>query len=127
MRRRIRAAASCVYNAVARGVISERKKGTAMRSAMAAVMMILSAVAWGCAGAGGRSTGTTSTTGPATAPVSPSTTQPIRLLDGLGAVHHKVTTDSTEAQRYFDQGLAMVYGFNHDDAVRSFRQAQKLD
>ena len=35
------------------------------------------------------------------------------LYDGLGSYSHKVTTDSAEAQRYFDQGLGFLHGFNH--------------
>jgi hypothetical protein len=35
------------------------------------------------------------------------------LYDGLGSYSRKVTTDSAEAQRYFDQGLGFLHGFNH--------------
>lgn len=52
---------------------------------------------------------------------------PVKLEKGLGAVHHKVTTQSTEAQAFFDQGLAYIYAFNHDEAVRSFQKAAELD
>jgi len=45
----------------------------------------------------------------------------------LGAFSRAVTTSSPEAQRYFDQGLAFMYGFNHDEAIRSFRRAAELD
>src|SRR6476660_9854108 len=50
-----------------------------------------------------------------------------RLNSGLGEVHHQVSTKNRDAQRYFDQGLALVYGFNHDEARRSFQYAAKLD
>ena len=49
------------------------------------------------------------------------------LFEGLGTHTRKITTRSPEAQRYFDQGLAFLYGFNHDEAIRSFRQAATLD
>jgi tetratricopeptide (TPR) repeat protein len=49
------------------------------------------------------------------------------LLDGLGHLHHPVTTSKPEAQRYFDQGLTLVYGFNYEEAARSFRYAAKPD
>jgi tetratricopeptide (TPR) repeat protein len=49
------------------------------------------------------------------------------LFQGLGSVHHPVSTKSALAQRYFDQGLAFTYGFNHDEAERSFQQAAKID
>jgi len=48
-------------------------------------------------------------------------------LPGLEAVHRTVTTDSAEAQAFFDQGLALTYGFNHDEAARSYARAAKLD
>lgn len=50
-----------------------------------------------------------------------------RLYSGLGDIRHKISTSSPLAQRYFDQGLAFTYGFNHAEAVRSFRHAQELD
>jgi tetratricopeptide (TPR) repeat protein len=49
------------------------------------------------------------------------------LMEGLGTVHYKVTTSNPEAQHYFDQGLALTYGFNHAAAIRYFRRAQALD
>lgn len=49
------------------------------------------------------------------------------LLDGLGDWHLEVTTASAESQRYFDQGLRLMYAFNHDEAVRSFERAVQLD
>ncbi len=51
----------------------------------------------------------------------------VPLMKGLGIVHHVVTTRSTEAQKYFAQGLALCFGFNHDEAVRSFEEAARLD
>src|SRR5215468_271172 len=49
------------------------------------------------------------------------------LLPGLGNRHHPVSTKNPEAQRYFDQGLMLVFGFNRAEAVRSFRRAARLD
>ena len=49
------------------------------------------------------------------------------LMAGMGAVHHPVSTTDAEAQRFFDQGLAFIYGFNHDEALRSFKRAAELD
>lgn len=54
-------------------------------------------------------------------------TKPAVLIAGLGDIHHPVSTSKPEAQRFFDQGLALVYGFNHDEAVRSFKRAAELD
>jgi tetratricopeptide (TPR) repeat protein len=47
--------------------------------------------------------------------------------EGLGSYSRKITTDSPEAQRYFDQGLGFLHGFNHRAAIRAFQQAAKLD
>ena len=49
------------------------------------------------------------------------------LYDGLGDLTMPVTTRSTEAQAYFDQGLRLTWAFNHAEAWRSFRTAQGLD
>lgn len=51
----------------------------------------------------------------------------VPLWPGLGERSFPVTTASTEAQAYFDQGFALLYGFNHWEAIRSFRKAQSLD
>ncbi len=50
-----------------------------------------------------------------------------KLFEGLGAHKHPVTTQSALAQRYFDQGLILTFGFNHDAAVRSFEEAARID
>src|SRR6266404_8339040 len=49
------------------------------------------------------------------------------LYDGLGSYSRKITTDSAEAQRYFDQGFAFLHGFNHRAAIRAFQQAAEID
>jgi len=53
--------------------------------------------------------------------------KPATMIAGLGEVHHKVSTSNPEAQRFFDQGLALVYGFNHEEGIRSFNKATELD
>ena len=45
----------------------------------------------------------------------------------MGNHHHPIVTTSSEAQLYFDQGFNFVFGFNHEEAVRSFRRAAELD
>jgi len=52
---------------------------------------------------------------------------PATLTAGLGRLHHAIATKNADAQRFFDQGLTYVYGFNHDEAIRSFRRAAELD
>jgi tetratricopeptide (TPR) repeat protein len=49
------------------------------------------------------------------------------VWDGLGSLTYKITTSSPAAQAYFDQGLRLTYGFNHEEAQRAFRKAQRLD
>lgn len=49
------------------------------------------------------------------------------LLTGLGSLHYAITTSNERAQVFFDQGLRLIYGFNHAEAVRSFKEAQRLD
>jgi tetratricopeptide (TPR) repeat protein len=52
---------------------------------------------------------------------------PVPLFDGLGPHTRKVETGTAKAQLYFDQGLMFMFAFNHDEAVRAFRQAAELD
>jgi tetratricopeptide (TPR) repeat protein len=49
------------------------------------------------------------------------------LLENFGNHHHAVTTKSKDAQRFFDQGLTLCYAFNHEEAIRSFTEAARLD
>lgn len=85
--------------------------------------LALLAIGWlaGCA-SDGPNVGAVEATKPAAAsgPTAP-------LLEGLGDHHHPVDTDVALSQRYFDQGLMLAYGFNHAEAARSFREAQRLD
>lgn len=53
--------------------------------------------------------------------------KPIALLRGMGRLHHPVSTTNEMAQKYFDQGLTFIFGFNHDAAIRSFKRALALD
>ncbi len=48
-------------------------------------------------------------------------------MPGMGDVYHPVSTKNAEAQKFFNQGLAFIYGFNHEEAVRSFKRAAELD
>jgi tetratricopeptide (TPR) repeat protein len=49
------------------------------------------------------------------------------LHPGLGDYHFPITTANADAQVYFDQGIRLLYGFNHDEAARYFRRAAELD
>lgn len=59
--------------------------------------------------------------------VKPAAVRKVPLYDGLGTLSFMVTTTNPEAQRYFSQGMAFAYGFNHAAAIASFREAQRLD
>jgi tetratricopeptide (TPR) repeat protein len=59
-------------------------------------------------------------------PATASTDEP-PLMPGLGTATMKITTASVRAQKYFDQGYRLGWGFNHAEALRAFRTAQRLD
>jgi tetratricopeptide (TPR) repeat protein len=50
-----------------------------------------------------------------------------QMYDGFGNYTRSITTNSPEAQRWFNQGMQLMYGFNHDEAIRSFEMAAQLD
>ena len=49
------------------------------------------------------------------------------LLDGLGDTHHAIATRNAAAQKFFDQGLTLIFAFNHEEAILAFRKAAALD
>jgi tetratricopeptide (TPR) repeat protein len=53
--------------------------------------------------------------------------KPLTLMAGLGNWRHPVSTKNAQAQAFFDQGLRLIYAFNHDEAARSFQHAAELD
>jgi len=53
--------------------------------------------------------------------------KPVTMMAGLGNLHHPVSTKNKEAQEFFDQGLRLIYAFNHDESARSFHKAAELD
>ena len=56
---------------------------------------------------------------------SPADTVP--LYTNLGDLHHRISTSVPEAQRYFDQGMRLVFAFNHAEAIRAFEEAARRD
>ncbi len=60
-------------------------------------------------------------------PMKPALGEPPRLYDDLGNLHFRVLTRKPRAQAFFDQGLILAFGFNHAEAQRAFREAQRLD
>jgi len=87
-----------------------------MRCGHAGILALLAVVVAGNVGVAGE----TQRTGG-----DPNTREP--LFDNLGTWHHTITTKVPEAQRYFDQGLRLIYAFNHEEAIRSFEEATRLD
>lgn len=61
------------------------------------------------------------------APPAEPSSAPIPLIDGLAKVHFPVASATPQAQRYFDQGLALIYGFEYAKAARSFARGAQLD
>ena len=56
----------------------------------------------------------------------PTNPKPVTLMTGLSNLHHPVSTKVLEAQQFFDQGLRLVYAFNHEEAARAFHRVLKL-
>lgn len=50
-----------------------------------------------------------------------------RILPGLGDLQYKISTSNSQAQEFFNQGLRLIYAFNHWESIQSFRHAAKLD
>ncbi len=61
------------------------------------------------------------------APAPPSLSDTVPLYTNLGSHHKRISTQVPATQQYFDQGLRLVYGFNHAEAIRSFTRAADLD
>jgi len=53
--------------------------------------------------------------------------KPVALLGNLGTFTHPIATSNPEAQKFFDQGVTLLWGFNRYEALRSFRRAAQLD
>ena len=62
----------------------------------------------------------------ASLPPIPNPTPPM-ILDRLGEYRREVVTDSEEARRWFNQGMALMLGYNFDGAISSFREATRID
>jgi tetratricopeptide (TPR) repeat protein len=58
---------------------------------------------------------------------TPAKAKSVALMTGYGNWHHPVSTKNAQAQAFFDQGLRLIYAFNHDEALRSFQRAAELD
>jgi len=61
------------------------------------------------------------------APAGAPSASPAALDAGLGPLHHPVSTHNAEAQAFFDQGMKLVFAFNHEAAIKSFRRAAEID
>ena len=61
------------------------------------------------------------------AEMTPPPEKPVTLLSGMGAHTHPISTSSPEAQKFFDQGVVLLFGFNHEEAIRAFDKASELD
>ncbi|QPD04191.1 MAG: Tetratricopeptide repeat (TPR) protein [Candidatus Nitrospira kreftii] len=64
---------------------------------------------------------------PTVVPTPPSPSDTVPLYTDLGSHHKRISTQVSATQQYFNQGLRLVYGFNHAEAIRSFTRAAALD
>ncbi|MEM1229164.1 MAG: hypothetical protein AAGI15_01410 [Pseudomonadota bacterium] len=95
-------------------------------------MLALVALLGGCTSAGSGDEAATPSAHDAHGPQSSAQDSGLRhdgspLLEGIGPTGMVITTDVPLAQAYFNQGLTLAYGFNHAEAVRSFREAARHD
>src|SRR5262249_48005591 len=60
-------------------------------------------------------------------PAASDATKPVPLFTDLGTFHRPISSKNAMTQKYFDQGMRLLYGFNHDEAERAFREAARLD
>jgi tetratricopeptide (TPR) repeat protein len=60
-------------------------------------------------------------------PPQPALDQPPFLYNNLGAFNFAVSSQAPLVQKWFNQGLVLAFGFNHAEAQRAFREAQRLD
>jgi len=60
-------------------------------------------------------------------PAGAASEKPVALYPGLGIWKHTIATRNPQAQKFFDQGLVLLYGFNRYEALRSFRKALEID
>lgn len=51
----------------------------------------------------------------------------VPLFSDLGTLHHPISSKTADAQKYFDQGMRLVFAFNHGEAIRAFNEAARLD
>lgn len=62
-----------------------------------------------------------------TAQQAPSKAARVPLFTDLGTLHHPISSKAPDAQKYFDQGMRLVFAFNHGEAIRAFEQATRID
>src|SRR4029453_15457130 len=86
-----------------------------------AIVVTATLFALGCRAPGPQNTSSTDTT------TSTSAVSNTGVLPGVGAHHHPIATTNPDTQKVFEQGMALVFGFNHEEATRSFQRAAELD
>jgi tetratricopeptide (TPR) repeat protein len=94
---------------------------------MRAIFILLVTVAMAaCRGAAPDRSTPASSPAPESQPAA-SPSGPAGLRTGFGNHHHPIATSNPDAQRFFDLGFDFVFGFNHEEAVKSFMRASELD
>src|SRR4030095_7724694 len=92
-----------------------------MNIAIAITATVLFAL--GCGSPATQTNTNTNTNAASTTPPAPTA----GILPGVGTHHHPIATMNPDAQKFFVQGMALVFGFNHEEATRSFQWAAELD
>lgn len=106
------------------------KNKSAMRPLSALSLLILTVLSPGCARPADSAKGAAAPpadAAPAHADHTPAPAMRTTLLGNLGSYHRTIATANPDAQRFFDEGLTLLYGFNHEEAFRSFQRAAALD
>lgn len=60
-------------------------------------------------------------------PVARAQERAVTLYDDLGDYHFEISSSVPLVQEYFNQGIRLYYAFNHEEGVRAFKEAQRLD
>lgn len=123
-----------------KGAWSQWRKGERVMTSKARLMIAASALAclitMGCAGKAAAPATATSALDPAylaahvcgkPGDAAPTSDKAMPLLGGLAPIHYAVSSKNPEVQLYFDQGIALLYGFEYETAYKSFKMAKTLD
>ncbi len=115
----LRRISECTYGSACRKLIPSTGRRLAVTSAQIIGLAVAALLAWAVPSPAEESVA---------APAPPTNSaHTVPLYSNLGSHHKRISTKVSTSQQYFDQGLRLVYGFNHEEAIRSFTRAAELD